>query len=111
MSNEQSLAIRNVGIDIVEQREIPMDAIPEAAMIEIAAKIDDSYYSNNWIIYQKIEIVTHSSLKQGYLITFALQSPHSLKEQHESPTHAIWYYVFDCIQYQSTRYTCIDAYM
>lgn len=45
MSNEKSDAIRNVGIDIVEQREIPLDAIPEAAMIEINAKIDDGYYS------------------------------------------------------------------
>ena len=47
MSNEKSAALRDVGIEIVEQREIPMEDIPEAAMIEITAKIDDGYYAKD----------------------------------------------------------------
>ena len=47
MSNEKSSAIRDVGIEIVEQQEIPMEDIPEAAMIEITAKIDDGYYAKD----------------------------------------------------------------
>ena len=45
MSHEKSSALRNVGIEIVEQMEIPDHYVPEAARVELGAKVEDGYYS------------------------------------------------------------------
>ena len=44
MSNDKSSAIRNVGIEIVEQREIPESYVPDSARVELTAKVDSGYY-------------------------------------------------------------------
>ena len=45
MSNEKSDALKQVGIEIVEQKEVPIDILPEESMIEVNAKIKDGYFS------------------------------------------------------------------
>jgi GTP cyclohydrolase II len=44
MSNDKSSALENVGIEIVEQIEIPDDYVPQQARVELNAKIDGGYY-------------------------------------------------------------------
>jgi GTP cyclohydrolase II len=47
MSNEKSDALKQCGIEIVEQREVPIEILPEESMIELRAKIKDGYYSKD----------------------------------------------------------------
>ena len=44
MSNEKSKALRDCGIKIVEQKEVPIEMIPKESLIELKAKISDGYY-------------------------------------------------------------------
>lgn len=45
MSHEKSSALRDMGIEIVEQMEIPGHYVPEAAQVELGAKVGDGYFS------------------------------------------------------------------
>ena len=44
MSNEKSKALKDCGIEIVEQKEVPIEILPKESMIELNAKISDGYY-------------------------------------------------------------------
>ena len=44
MSNEKSDAIRELGINIINQYEIPKHMIPKQAHVEIAAKIKSGFH-------------------------------------------------------------------
>ena len=45
MSNEKSSAIKEMGISIIEQKELDPEDIPQCAKVEIEAKIKSGYYS------------------------------------------------------------------
>ena len=47
MSNEKSDALKQAGIEIVKQMEVPIEILPEDSMIELQAKIKDGYYSKS----------------------------------------------------------------
>jgi len=46
MSNEKSDALKDIGIKIIKQEQVPLEILPKDSLIEINAKIKDGYYSN-----------------------------------------------------------------